>query len=97
MGFYHPLLGPETELCRWVEDACFITIDGSLLSCCESMIDVPRQPLATLEEAPLTELWQYQLLWNYRLPLTLGLLPPFCDGCEQAPVNGVPFSLELAK
>jgi beta-N-acetylhexosaminidase len=86
----HPLAAPPAGLCRWAVDAAFITIDGDCLSCCETMIDLPRRPFAHLHEQNLEELWTGPLLWAYRLPLALGLLPDGCVGCPHAPADGQP-------
>jgi sulfatase maturation enzyme AslB (radical SAM superfamily) len=84
-GFVHPVLAPPSELCRWAVDAAFITIDGDCLSCCEQMIDLPRARRGSLDGALLGELWQDDLLWSYRLPLSLGVAPGGCVGCAWAP------------
>ncbi|MDY7091530.1 MAG: radical SAM protein [Acidobacteriota bacterium] len=88
----HPAIGPPPELCRWAVDAAYLTIDGSSLTCCEAMIDLPRRPLAQLDGSSLAELWIGDLLWGYRLPLALGWLPPGCVGCPQAPAHGRPLT-----
>jgi hypothetical protein len=91
-GFRHPQLEQQRSVCRWAVDACFIALDGSLLSCCETMIDRPRHAFADLAQAPLAELWTGELLWGYRLPLALGMLPMGCVGCAQAPSDGRPIA-----
>jgi sulfatase maturation enzyme AslB (radical SAM superfamily) len=88
----HPAIGPPPELCRWAVDAAYLTIDGSSLTCCEAMIDLPRRPLAQLDGHSMAELWTGDLLWGYRLPLALGWLPPGCVGCPQAPAHGRPLA-----
>jgi hypothetical protein len=52
------------------------------------MIDLPRQSFGALAGAPLGALWSGDLLWGYRLPLALGLLPRGCVGCPKAPADG---------
>lgn len=87
-GFIHPLLPPE-NLCRWAIDAVFISSSGDLLSCCEQMIDMPRQYRGSLLKKSLRELWQDELLWNYRLPLSAGVAPQACVGCTWAPAEAL--------
>lgn len=84
----HPAIGPPPGLCRWAVDAAYLTIDGGCLSCCETMIDLPRRSLGSLADATLSELWTGDLLWAYRLPLALGWLPAGCVGCPLAPAEG---------
>lgn len=91
-GFVHPMLLSDPSLCRWAVDAAFLTLDGEALSCCETMIDLPRKTWGSLGEATMGELWTGPLLWGYRLPLALGRLPAGCVGCPQAPREGVPLS-----
>jgi hypothetical protein len=69
-------------------DAAFLASSGGCLSCCKQMIDLPRQPFGSLEDGSLRDLWAGDLLWGYRLPLSLGLLPRGCVGCPKAPVGG---------
>jgi len=88
-GVVNPLL-VDPEICRWAIDAAFLTIDGESLSCCETMIDLPRVTWGSLANMTLGELWTGPLLWGYRLPLALGRLPAGCVGCPQAPRHGVP-------
>jgi pyruvate-formate lyase-activating enzyme len=90
-GFHHPLLLPSADLCRWAVDAAFVAWGGGCLSCCEQMIDLPRHTfgdLAGAEDSSLEALWRGDLLWGYRLPLALGLLPRGCVGCPKAPAGG---------
>lgn len=89
-GFAHPLLRPPADLCRWAVDAAFVASGGGCLSCCEQMIDLPRRMLGSLEHASFPALWSGDLLWSYRLPLSLGLLPRGCVGCPRAPLGGRP-------
>lgn len=93
-GFHHPMLMPPPDLCRWAVDATMVAAGGSVLSCCEQMIDLPRQSFGALAGAPLGALWTGDLLWGYRLPLALGLLPRGCVGCPKAPAGGL--ALETA-
>jgi molybdenum cofactor biosynthesis enzyme MoaA len=86
--FIHPVLQPE-NLCRWAIDAVFISSSGDLLSCCEQMIDMPRQYRGSLMKKNLSELWQDDLLWNYRLPLSAGVAPQACVGCNWAPAEAM--------
>jgi len=67
-----------------------VAAGGGCLSCCEQMIDLPRQTFGSLAGATLRELWAGDLLWGYRLPLSLGLLPRGCVGCPKAPPLGRP-------
>jgi len=91
-GFHHSGLEnyPSLWLCRWAIDKCYIAGDGSLLPCCNAMTDIPRRALADLRHQTLREIWGRDLLWAYRLPLALDLLPPGCLGCDQAPPQGRP-------
>lgn len=91
----NPLLLPS-GLCRWAVDAAFLTLDGESLSCCETMIDLPRVPLGSLHESAMERLWTDDLLWSYRLPLALGRLPAGCVGCPQAPPGSRPLA-ELSR
>lgn len=91
-GFVHPLARPPADLCRWAVDSAFVAAGGGCLSCCEQMIDLPRHPLGSLAGASLRELWGGELLWSYRLPLSLGLVPRGCVGCSRAPVDGLPMA-----
>jgi hypothetical protein len=88
-GYHHPALVPE-DLCRWAVDAAFVAAGGGSLACCEQMIDLPRPYIGWLERKPMEELWQGDLLWTHRLPLSLGLLPRGCVGCPRAPRRGKP-------
>lgn len=87
-GFIHPLLQPE-NLCRWAVDAVFISSSGDLLSCCEQMIDIPRPYRGSLLNKHLSQLWQDELLWTYRLPLSAGVAPQACVGCTWAPAEAL--------
>jgi hypothetical protein len=88
-AYLHPALLSD-NLCRWAVDAAFVASTGESLSCCEQMIDLPRAYFGRLEEKPMERLWREDLLWGYRLPLSLGLLPRGCVGCARAPEHGVP-------
>ena len=88
MGFINPILRPPVGLCRWAVDATFISASGDMLSCCEQMIDLPRNHQGSLLAKDMKALWQEDLLWRYRLPLSMGLVPKGCNGCNWAPVNG---------
>jgi len=83
-GYRHPGLAPA-DLCRWAVDAAFLTGDGAALSCCEQMMDVPRRIFGQVGERTLRDLWGAELLWGYRLPLALGVVPEGCVGCAYAP------------
>lgn len=89
-GLVNPMLLSDPSLCRWAIDAAFLTLDGEALSCCETMIDLPRTTWGSLAEGTMEALWTGPLLWGYRLPLALGRLPAGCVGCPQAPRHGVP-------
>jgi pyruvate-formate lyase-activating enzyme len=91
-GFVHPRVRPPADLCRWAVDAAFVAAGGSCLSCCEQMIDLPRERFGSLPGSSLRELWSGDLLWGYRLPLSLGLLPRGCVGCPKAPLGGRPLA-----
>lgn len=88
MGFMHSILDQPSGLCRWAVDATFISATGDTLTCCEQMIDLPRNHQGSIMERSLGELWQNDLLWNYRLPLSLGYVPKGCAGCTWAPEHG---------
>jgi MoaA/NifB/PqqE/SkfB family radical SAM enzyme len=94
-GFHHSSLEdyPSLWLCPWAIDKCFIAGDGSILSCCNAMTDIPRSALANLRHDVLRKVWADDLLWAYRLPLALDLLPAGCVGCDQGPPQGRPISL----
>ena len=94
-GFHHSSLEdyPSLWLCPWAIDKCFIAGDGSILSCCNAMTDIPRAALANLRHDALRKVWGVDLLWAYRLPLALDLLPPGCVGCDQGPPQGRPNSV----
>jgi hypothetical protein len=83
--YRHPALSPDRSLCHWAKDAAFIAADGLLLSCCESMIDLPRRNRGSLRRTRMSIAWQEDLFWSYRLPLSLRHLPPECVGCSYAP------------
>ena len=91
-GFHHSGLEeyPSLRLCPWAIDKCYIAGDGSLLSCCNAMTDIPRRALADLSDRALRDVWGDELLWAYRLPLALDRLPAGCVGCDQAPPQGLP-------
>lgn len=84
--YRHPRLLTEPPTCRWITDASYVAVNGEMLTCCESMIDMPRQVVGSLTDRKLSEVWQDDLLWNYRLPLMLGHPPRGCVGCPQAPM-----------
>jgi hypothetical protein len=56
------------------------------------MGDLPRPRIASVFEKSLASLWNDELLYHHRLPLSLGLIPPFCHGCDLAPANGKPLA-----
>jgi hypothetical protein len=84
----------EFDVCDWVLDSAFIGGDGFCIPCCEQMGDIPRLPIGSILEKPLARLWNEDLLYAYRLPLSLGLIPANCQGCDEAPVGGRPFGPE---
>lgn len=88
-GYSHPGL-VDRELCRWAVDAAFVSGDGMALSCCEQMMDIPRHPFGSLTDRTMRALWNGDLLWSYRLPLSLNLVPTGCVGCAYAPARGRP-------
>jgi pyruvate-formate lyase-activating enzyme len=87
--FVHPDVLPGPDLCRWAVDAAFVGIRGQALACCEQMIDLPRVHWGSLDEVSMAALWTGELLWGYRLPLSLGRVPAPCVGCVWAPADGV--------
>jgi len=91
-GFHHAALKDYASLwlCEWAVDKCYIANDGAMLSCCNAMTDMPRSVLGDLGRHSLREIWGGDLLWAYRLPLALDLLPQGCVGCDQAPPQGRP-------
>jgi MoaA/NifB/PqqE/SkfB family radical SAM enzyme len=88
--FIDPRVAPDPSLCRWAVDAAFISASGESLPCCEQMIDLPRTYWGSLKTKSLAELWTGDLLWGYRLPLSLGRVPKGCMGCPSAPADGIP-------
>jgi pyruvate-formate lyase-activating enzyme len=94
-GYIHPGLAGSLDVCRWAINAAFVTSSGTSLSCCEQMIDLPRVEYASLDAAPMRELWNGPLFWSYRLPLSLGRLPDGCVGCSWAPLGAQPFDPAL--
>jgi hypothetical protein len=93
MPYRSAILDLELEgLCRWAFNAAFVSHNGSCLACCEQMIDLPRRTWAVLGTQPFSELWNGELLWAYRFPLSVGLIPAGCEGCPQAPPGGRPLS-----
>jgi MoaA/NifB/PqqE/SkfB family radical SAM enzyme len=93
--FRHVDLIADYDVCRWVVDAAYVSINGRCLPCCEQMIDLPRAEIGSLESHTMSELWQGALLRAYRLPLALGLVPTGCAGCRSAPQNGIPLASRL--
>jgi molybdenum cofactor biosynthesis enzyme MoaA len=87
-GFINPIMHND-NLCRWAIDAVFISSSGDMLSCCEQMIDLPRQYRGSLTQKNLYQLWQDDLLWSYRLPLSVGVAPKECIGCNWAPATAM--------
>ncbi len=83
--YRHPGLALDKEICHWALNAAFVTAEGELLRCCESMIDLPRRIEGSLRDMRMTDAWHQDLFWSYRLPLSLGLLPEGCAGCSYAP------------
>jgi hypothetical protein len=84
-GYISSRLKDGRDICRWAEDAAFIAIDGNALTCCETMMDIPRDAVASVGPDGLAAAWRGEMLWRYRLPLSLGLLPDGCVGCPMAP------------
>ena len=87
LPWVHPDLQPDTDLCIWVHDVAYIGGDGSCIACCQQMGDLPRPHLGSVFEKTLSRLWNDELLYAYRLPLSLGLVPMRCEGCSYAPVE----------
>lgn len=79
----HSSLGQEAQTCRWGLNSTFIALGGHVQTCCESMIDLPRHFVGSINTQGMAAAWQGDLLWNYRLPLSLGNPPPSCLGCPQ--------------
>jgi MoaA/NifB/PqqE/SkfB family radical SAM enzyme len=90
-GFHHPLLLPQ-NVCRWAVDAAFVSSQGTCISCCEQMLDIPRLSWGTLFGSSLGKIWRDQMFWGYRLPLTLRCIPSGCVGCSHAPDHGIPMA-----
>jgi molybdenum cofactor biosynthesis enzyme MoaA len=88
-GFHHPLLIPQ-NVCRWAVDAAFVSTEGTCISCCEQMLDIPRMSWGALLESSLEQMWRDKMFWGYRLPLTLQRIPSGCVGCPRAPDHGIP-------
>lgn len=86
------VLSDDLDLCGWAREKAMIAIDGDALSCCETMIDLPRRHFGGLREMSMRELWGGPLFWGVRLPLSLGLAPSGCVGCAQAPAGARPLS-----
>ena len=91
-GFHHSALEdyPSLWLCKWAIDKCYVASDGAMLTCCNAITDMPRNIIADLHRRPLRQIWANDLVWAYRLPLALSLLPSGCVGCDQAPPQGRP-------
>ena len=53
------------------------------------LTDIPRQRIASVLDRPLASLWNDDLLYQYRLPLSLGFIPTGCQSCDYAPQNGL--------
>lgn len=87
----HPCLREELDVCDWVIDTAYIGGDGFCIPCCQQMGDLPRPQIASIFDKPLSRLWNDELLYAYRLPLSLGLLPTRCQGCSYAPSEGDSF------
>ena len=87
LPWVHPALQPDDDLCIWVHDVAYIGGDGFCIPCCQQMGDLPRPRLGSVYDKPLTALWNEDLLYAYRLPLSVGLVPVSCEGCSYAPVD----------
>ena len=94
LPWIHPPMQEEFDVCDWVLDSAFIGGDGFCIPCCEQIGDIPRPRLGSIFDKPLARLWNEDLLYAYRLPLSLGLIPPNCQGCDEAPAGGRPLVLE---
>lgn len=92
LPWIHPSLQGEFDVCDWVLDSAYIGGDGFCIPCCEQMGDIPRLRIGSLLDKPLARLWNDELLYAYRLPLSLGLIPTNCQGCDEAPVGGRPLA-----
>jgi len=82
--YRHPHIAARPHPCRWVANATYVAAGGDILTCCESMIDVPRQVVGSIADKALSDAWRTELLWAYRLPLTIGRPPRGCVGCPHA-------------
>lgn len=85
----HPALGDEANNCRWGYDSAYVALGGAMLTCCETMIDLPRTDFATIRDQPMATAWQDDLLWNFRLPMSAGVPPAGCIGCPQLVATGI--------
>jgi hypothetical protein len=92
LPWIHPCLRDDLDVCSWVVDAAYIGGDGFCIPCCQQMGDLPRPQIASIFDRPLGALWNDELLYAYRLPLSLGWLPSHCQGCSQAPKEGRPLA-----
>jgi hypothetical protein len=90
--YRHPYLAGRPHPCRWVANATYVAAGGDILTCCESMIDVPRQVVGSIADKTLSQSWSDELLWAYRLPLSIGRPPKGCVGCPYATAARPEFS-----
>ena len=88
LPWLHPHLHDDFDVCRWVLHSAYVGGDGFCIPCCEQLTDLPCQRIASVLERPIAQLWNDELLYAYRLPLALGLIPPSCEGCDYAPRDG---------
>ncbi len=88
LPWVHRRLRQDLDVCDWVIEAVYVGGDGFCIPCCQQMGDLPRPRIASIFNKPLSRLWNDELLYAYRLPLSLGLIPARCQGCNHAPRQG---------
>ena len=76
------------DACDWAVESAYVGGDGYCIACCEQIGDLPRPRIASIFEKSLASLWNDELLYAHRLPLSLGLIPPNCQGCDAVPAEG---------
>ena len=85
LPWINPRLREDLDVCDWAVAAAYIGGDGYCIPCCQQMGDLPRPQIASIFKKPLSRLWNDELLYAYRLPLSLGIVPARCEGCNYAP------------
>ena len=87
LPWINPRLREDLDVCDWAVAAAYIGGDGYCIPCCQQMGDLPRPQIASIFKKPLSRLWNDELLYAYRLPLSLGIVPARCEGCNYAPAR----------